>query len=205
MQLTVDMPMRTVAAMLQIPGAKDRIRIRYCARSVDEYPKFFESHISKLNHKLIEGHVRDAFDGSTPVVTGDPADMLLGTFLMADAFKNHWVWTGDGRRVQNALFMGLEKPWETVIPAMLAQRGLLLNGTDNRTSPDVIAAAKEEWIAFLRRHAAQSPIAVETTFDWFWYLLLLLNYNRYTPFILDCTNGLSIRLAWLLHCCMFWC
>ena len=47
-----------------------------------EYPSFFDKYISSLSHKLIEGHVRDAFDGSTPVVTGDPADMLLGTFLM---------------------------------------------------------------------------------------------------------------------------
>ncbi len=159
----------TVAALLQTPGAKERIRIRYCARSVMEYPAFFDKYISSLSHKLIEGHVRDAFDGSTPVVTGDPADMLLGTFLMADAFKNHWAWTGDGRRVRNPLFMGLEKPWEQVIPAMLAQRGLLLNRSDEGTSAQVIAAAKAEWVEFLRQHAAQSPVPVVTTFDWFWY------------------------------------
>ena len=53
-----------VVALLQVPGARERIRIRYCQRSVAEYPGFFEAHISQLKHEVIEGHVRDAFDGA---------------------------------------------------------------------------------------------------------------------------------------------
>jgi hypothetical protein len=167
-----------VAAFLQIPGAKDRIRIRYCARSVPEYPLFFAEHISNFQHVLIEGHVRDAFDGVRPVVTGDPADMLLGTFLMADAFKSHWLWTGDGRRIRNPLFMGLSKPWQSIIPEMLAQRGLLLNRSDDNSSPAVVAAAKAEWVEFLSQHAAQSPIPIVSTFDWFWWITYSCKYQH---------------------------
>ena len=90
-----------VVALLQVPGAKERIRIRYCERSVTEYPRFFREHISTMRHELIKGHVRDAFDGVRPVVTGDPADMLLGTFVMAGAFKKHWLRTPDGKRIRN--------------------------------------------------------------------------------------------------------
>ena len=170
-----------VVALLQVPGAKERIRIRYCERSVTEYPRFFREHISTMRHELIKGHVRDAFDGVRPVVTGDPADMLLGTFVMAGAFKKHWLRTPDGRRIRNPLFMGLDKPWEEVIPEMLHRRGLLLNrGEEEGTSElrkkaagDVVAEAKKEWIEFLRAHAAKAPIPIVTTFDWMWWMCAL--------------------------------
>jgi hypothetical protein len=51
-------------------------------------------------------------------------------FLLAvSSGRFFWLQVRDykGRRVQNPLYMGLEKPWKEVIPNMLEARGLLLN------------------------------------------------------------------------------
>lgn len=42
---------------------RNRIIIRYCERSIPEYPLFFEQHVSRLRYRVIDGHVRDIFDG----------------------------------------------------------------------------------------------------------------------------------------------
>jgi hypothetical protein len=82
-----------VAAFLRVTeesrGERQRLIIRYCPRSVGEYPAFWEEVIrtSFPRHEVIMGHVRDVFDGTRLVVTGDPNDMLWGTFVMANAFK----------------------------------------------------------------------------------------------------------------------
>ena len=81
-----------ICAFLQVATDEEKkhLLVRYCARSKEEYPLFFESFIPQLPSQEIEGHVRDAFeDGFT--VTGDPADMLMGTLVMGGAFKGRYI------------------------------------------------------------------------------------------------------------------
>lgn len=154
-----------VVALLEIAreDEKPRILIRYCARSVTEYPLFFDKFIKdKFPCKEITGHVRDAFDDG-PTVTGDPADMLMGTLVMAGAFK--------GRKVNghpNALHFGLEKDWRQVIPAWMKERGLLGN----------TAASVQDWLAWMEPFVQASPIPIITVFDWLWWVTYALKYQH---------------------------
>ena len=180
------------ALLLETAGdaaARARLRVRYCARSVGEYPAFFAQVIQPLlKHELIDGHVRDAFDatGVRRVVTGDPADMLFGTFVMAGAFKRETLVDYRGRNVPNPLFMGLEKPWQDVVPKMLHARGLLLNRSEEEDGSElrrvdkrsVVASATKEWVAYLDAHARRAPIRIVSTFDWLWWITYSCKYQH---------------------------
>ena len=65
----------------------NKIIATFCERSQQEYPLFYEQVISKLECQVIEGHVRDIVDGEKILVTGDPADMIFGTYLMGVCLK----------------------------------------------------------------------------------------------------------------------
>jgi hypothetical protein len=74
------------------PEYRSRMVIRYAGeRSILEYPLFFDIIRREVAHREIQGHVRDIL--SEPdvqiVVTGDPMDMMTGTFKMAEACKTY--------------------------------------------------------------------------------------------------------------------
>ena len=162
-----------VVGFLQVATREDwtsRLSVHYCRRSVRENPRFFERHIRPLpQHSAIEGHVRDFVDGRRVVVTGDPADMLLGTVFMAKAF--------DGSAATNPMYFALDKPWRFIVPQMLRERGLLRPGF----------CAEQEWVQWMETQVCKAPIAVETLFDWLWWItysckfqhdLMRVYYNR---------------------------
>ena len=77
----------------------------FCERSKQEYPLFYEQVISELECQIIEGHVRDIVDGERILVTGDPADMIFGTYLMGVCLKK----PADGE--ENPLYGKIDKDW----------------------------------------------------------------------------------------------
>lgn len=174
------------------------IVIRYCVRSAEEYPKFFEEVIKTMRHQRIQGHVRDVYDGKQDVVTGDPADMLFGTFLMSQAFSGRMI----GKKV-NPLHNKLEAPWEVVIPELLHSRGLLIGRLEdlgiqrpNTTKKDVLAKFEHQmqarktallqeyttervlWLNWIRPFVARSPVPVVTVFDFLWWVTYACKYSH---------------------------
>merc|ERR1719361_2100516 len=119
-----------VCAFIRISGGSHvdkRIIIRYAERSIKEYPWFFDNVIQKHfpRVQVIMGHVRDVINGKNYVVTGDPADMLFGTFLMAQAFKGPFVRNADGRTVENVMSYKLEVPCQEIVPQLVHDQKLL--------------------------------------------------------------------------------
>ena len=168
-----------LAATDALPPAARRARlvVHYHARSIAEYPRFWAEHLAPLGAagalalEELVGHVRDLPDGERLVVTGDPADMLFGTFVMAETFGEPWARDADGYLVPDPLYLALDEPWHEVVPQLLHVRGLLLNPAE-RARPDRDARAADaaaEWVGWMEQHVARAPIAVETAFDWmFW-------------------------------------
>ena len=116
------------------PAARARLLVRLAPRSIDENPRFFARAIAPaLRHEMLDGHVRDAFPPGARVVTGDPADMLLGTFKIAAAFR--------APGPANPLWMAMDAPWRETMPKALHARGLLLNPGERPTSASVDAAS----------------------------------------------------------------
>ena len=74
-------------------GLRDLITICHCARSQTEYPRFYEERILKFKTSIIPQHVRDIFtddkECGTILVTGDPADMIFGTYVMSQCVLDH--------------------------------------------------------------------------------------------------------------------
>jgi hypothetical protein len=161
---------------------RKRLVVRYTTRSIQEYPAFFHDIIAKhLKHRLIEGHVRDVVnvdDDDVPkselplVVTGDPADMLFGTYRMADAL------------VSGAY--SLNEPWQKRAPLLLNERRLLLNpneycnssGRFCRPSGIKVKKAAAAWVRWITPQINQSPIPVQTMFDWWWWITYSFKYNH---------------------------
>ena len=153
-----------ICAFLQVATDEEKkhLLVRYCARSKEEYPLFFESFIPQLPSQEIEGHVRDAFeDGFT--VTGDPADMLMGTLVMGGAFKGRYT-----NKKPNTLHFALEKPWRDVIPQWLCQRGLL----------EPTKKAKEDWLLWMDPFVSAAPIPIVSVFDWLWWVTYACKYQH---------------------------
>eukprot|EP00927_Polykrikos_kofoidii_P041631 TRINITY_DN35484_c0_g2_i1.p1 TRINITY_DN35484_c0_g2~~TRINITY_DN35484_c0_g2_i1.p1 ORF type:complete len:841 (+),score=127.23 TRINITY_DN35484_c0_g2_i1:123-2645(+) len=164
----------SICAFLQVCGdgeAREKLVIRYCARSVHEYPSFFDRFIRELPHKEIDGHVRDAFaDG--PTVTGDPADMLMGTFVMAQAFHGRTV---NGKA--NPLHFALEKPWEDVIPKWVHAQGLMV-GHEPSEELAGYKVAERDWLEWMRPFVKAAPIKITTVFDWLWWVTYACKYEH---------------------------
>jgi hypothetical protein len=175
-----------VCAFLQVTEgdeeARQRLVVRYTKRSIQEYPAFFHDIIAKqLKHRLIEGHVRDVFnvdnddlpESEIPlVVTGDPADMLFGTYRMADAL------------VSGAY--SLNESWQRRAPLLLNERRLLLNpneycsssGRFRRPSSRKVRKAAAAWVRWITPQINKSPIPVRTMFDWWWWIAYSFKYNH---------------------------
>lgn len=176
-----------VCAFLQVTESGDARRnlivVRYTERSIEEYPAFFHDIIvPQLRTRIIEGHVRDAFtvvNDDSPeeniplVVTGDPADMLFGTFRMAGALV-HGAYS-------------LDEPWQTRFPLLLHERRLLLNGIDYLDSKTKqpkyvpnrkVRLASRAWVKWIRPQVAKSPIPIRTMFDFWWWITYSCKYNH---------------------------
>ena len=69
--------------------------------------------------QIIEGHVREFVDGNKILVTGDPADMIFGTYLMGVCLKK----PKNGE--ENPFFGNLDKPWRLHVPDYMSHKGLL--------------------------------------------------------------------------------
>ena len=106
----------------------------YAEQSPCENPRFFAEHVApKLPHEVMEGHMRDELAGDLRCVTGDPADMLLGTKFMDVAFQSRYLVHPKGRLVRNPIYYRLQEPWREVVPPLLHASGLLLNPGDPDT------------------------------------------------------------------------
>eukprot|EP01065_Artemidia_motanka_P003274 TRINITY_DN11576_c0_g1_i1.p1 TRINITY_DN11576_c0_g1~~TRINITY_DN11576_c0_g1_i1.p1 ORF type:complete len:683 (+),score=80.73 TRINITY_DN11576_c0_g1_i1:50-2050(+) len=160
-----------------------RVVIQYCDRSIAEYPLFWERFLGgnpscPFPCSKIEGHVRDAVQLPRPgeprfvVVTGDPGDMLMGTYLMALAFRGRKV--GDA---YNALHYGLDKPWQEVVPRLLHARGLL-DGRIEKGRMESDLPMYHSWISWITPFVHESPIPIVSTFDFLWWMTYGLKYTH---------------------------
>jgi len=169
-----------VCAFIRISRARvdKRIIIRYAERSIKEYPWFFENVIQRHfpNMRVIVGHVRDVIDGNNYVVTGDPADMLFGTFLMAQAFKGPFVRNADGRTVENPMSYKLEAPWQEIVPQLVHDQKLLTHKL--RPSKTELQDLKQNWIDWITPFVQASPVPILNTFDFFWWVTYGLKYQH---------------------------
>ena len=68
---------------------------------------------------MIEGHVREFVDGYKAIVTGDPADMIFGTYLMGVCLKKPPA--GE----ENPLYGKIDEKWQNVMPEFMVHKGLL--------------------------------------------------------------------------------
>ena len=87
--------------------------------------------------------------------------MLLGTFKIAAAFR--------APGPDNPLRMAMDTPWRQTMPKALHARGLLLNPGE-RPTPASVDAASRAWVEWIAPHVDAAPIAVETVFDWYWWM-----------------------------------
>jgi len=168
----------------------NRIVIAYCDRSINEYPLFYEKYISTSNSSnkfksyKITGHVRDFIDGKKFVVTGDPGDMIMGTFLMSDFCKPKLdIVTSNAKAknfkkqkktlCNNPLYCRLSDPWRDVFPILLKNRGFLGTKYDTNTEANRLA-----WIRFLEPLCAKAPIPIKSAFDLLWWLTYSCKYEH---------------------------
>lgn len=162
-----------------------QIIVRYCERSKAEYPLFFEKFVTNLRHELIEGHVRDTFTPQMPTVTGDPADMLMGTAVMSKAFFGVEL-----NGVPNPLCYALDEPWENVIPAWVLTQGLLgchITNCFGRTVRKKIDLSRayihsipevKDWLKWMAPFVEAAPIKIVTVFDWLWWVTYACKYQH---------------------------
>ena len=115
-----------------------------------------------MHHEVIEGHVRDIVDGDRILVTGDPADMIFGTYLMGVCLKR----PAQGER--NPLYGQLDAPWTESIPRYLVHKGLLSNR----------ANAIRNWLEWIQPFVNKCPIPCQTTFDFLWWGSFALKYQH---------------------------
>ena len=145
------------------PEDRGRLIATFCWRSKQEYPFFYEIYISQMKTHIIEGHVRDVLDGNKIIVTGDPADMIFGTYLMGKCLVQK---DKDGK--DNPLFMNLDSPWKTIIPIYISHLELLPS----------TKKAHEEWLKWIEPFALKSPIPILSVFDFFWWGSFALKYQH---------------------------
>eukprot|EP01065_Artemidia_motanka_P017346 TRINITY_DN2081_c0_g1_i1.p1 TRINITY_DN2081_c0_g1~~TRINITY_DN2081_c0_g1_i1.p1 ORF type:complete len:775 (+),score=242.07 TRINITY_DN2081_c0_g1_i1:36-2327(+) len=174
-------------AISDYPDAK--VVIRYCDRSIPEYPLFWEKHLGSgepgqcpFRCERIEGHVRDVVDEAMEapqkglprrlIVTGDPGDMLMGTYVMALAFRGRTV-----GGCYNALHFGLDKPWQEVMPRLLHARGLL-DGRVEKGSMARRLPMYDDWVRWIQPFVDEAPIPVVSAFDFLWWFTYGMKYTH---------------------------
>ena len=161
------------------PALRDRITICHCDSSLAENPAFFRhiTEAAKFKTFKIPRHVRDIWaedaSGSREsalLVTGDPADMMFGTYVMAQCIldppnlKQH----GGAARSSSPLpplYMKLEAEW-TLFADHMVYKGYLSN------------EAKEYWVRWITPFVSKCPIKVKTVFDFLWWCSYALKYQH---------------------------
>eukprot|EP00756_Hemistasia_phaeocysticola_P017543 Hpha_TRINITY_DN15543_c0_g4::TRINITY_DN15543_c0_g4_i1::g.106949::m.106949 len=160
------------------------LSVAFSDASVEEYPLFHQRYLLPAAER---GELQlQGFDPSKPVlhqfelygqtiyVTGECGDQLFGSDMMTRAFPEHCNPSSDehqgegpGHSPFGALVeRGLGAPWsETILPA------LLLLGYE--TDPDA-------WVNWIRPQLAKSPVPIESTFDFLWWLNFSLKWQHVT-------------------------
>ena len=162
-----------VSAFHKVIGSNENLReiilICFCESSLTEYPLFFEKIIKKFKYKQIPHHVRDILVdhevGGTNdiIVTGDPADMIFGTYVMSQCILDPPNLSSG--RIFNPLYMKLESHW-TIFADFMVFKGLLSE------------QAKPYWLEWIKPFVAASPIHVQTVFDFLWWCSYGLKYQH---------------------------
>lgn len=161
-------------------STRSKLLVKYAARSMEENPNFVGSCIESASPPVRfeqlqdEQHIRDAFDGAQIVVTGDPADMLFGTFKIQAAFQRPFMMNSNGVMVENPVWMSLHKPWQEVMPAALHVRGLLLNPGESTSQ---YPAAAHQWCQWIEPHVNAAPIPIVNAFDFYWWITYSCKYQ----------------------------
>ena len=104
-------------------------------------------------------------------MTGDPADMMFGTYVMAqcvlDPEGRAWRHPDKNKNKGkiNPLYMKLEERWE-IFAEFMVFKGLL------------IPKAKSAWLQWIKPFVAKSPVPVVTVFDFLWWCSYALKYQH---------------------------
>ena len=162
-----------VSAFHEVIGSNKDLRklilICFCESSLKEYPLFFEKIIKKFRYQPIPHHVRDILEdheigrANDIIVTGDPADMIFGTYVMSQCILDPPN-LKSGTNL-NPLYMNLESSW-TIFADFMVFKGLL---TDR---------AKRHWLNWIKPFVDASPIRVVTVFDFLWWCSYGLKYQH---------------------------
>ena len=116
---------------------------------------------------MIPHHIRDILQGSEDpnalLVTGDPADAIFGSSLMAQCVLDPPMLRKGGPL--SPLYMQLEADW-TVFASYMVHKDLL--------SPEATA----HWLEWIEPFVAKSPLPVRTLFDFLWWCSYGLKYQH---------------------------
>jgi hypothetical protein len=146
---------------------QDMITICHCERSKSEYPLFYETTIRKFKTYQIPQHVRDIFifedKSDALLVTGDPADMMFGTYVMSQCVLDPPTLRQGGPF--SPLYLHLEADWP-LFAEFMVHKGLLAD------------TARQHWLQWIEPFLAKSPIPVKTVFDFLWWCSFGLKYQH---------------------------
>ena len=126
----------------------------------------------------------DQTDKEAPlVVTGDPADMLFGTFRISGAFEGYAYEGREGRQGQK---YPLKDRWQDRAPRLLHERRLLLDSQDYwRGRPSYSSQqyreTAAEWVIWMEKQVAKSPIPIRDMFDWWFWGKLVFPFDLMYP------------------------
>lgn len=149
------------------PALRALLTVCFCARSKEEYPQFYKDTIAKFKTYVIPQHVRDILNDDaecgTILVTGDPADMIFGTYVMSQCVLDPPTLRAGGPF--SPLYMKLEASW-TIFADFMVYKGLLGE------------QAKPHWIQWIQPFVDKSPIPVVTVFDFLWWCSYGFKYQH---------------------------
>ncbi|MFK7924313.1 MAG: hypothetical protein AB8H47_20315 [Bacteroidia bacterium] len=135
---------------LSVREERDRLHLLLSQESIDEFPAFFEAIIQdKLAYTRIESTIYEQIDPADLNITGEHGDQLFGS----DKLKYH-VMTGEAWR-----------PWEDNLEYVIA----------HKLGHKAPAA---EIIEYLRPQVAQSPLPINTLYDYLWWMNFSLKWQH---------------------------
>ena len=148
---------------------RDFVKICFCESSKSENPLFFDKIIKgRFSCFQIPKHVRDIFNGDNKnriLVTGDPADMMFGTYVMSQCILDPPELRSYYHKPYSPLYMKLESDWH-IFADFMVFKGLL--------SPE----AKPNWLKWITPFVTKCPISVKTVFDFLWWCSYALKYQH---------------------------
>lgn len=135
---------------LSVREERDRLHLLLSQESIDEYPAFFEAIIKgKLAYTTIKTTIYEEIDPSDLNVTGEHGDQLFGS----DKLKYH-VMTAEAWR-----------PWEDNLEYVIA------NKLGHKAPAEAI-------VEYLRPQIAQSPVPINTLYDYLWWMNFSLKWQH---------------------------